>query len=113
MKRLWLILLSFSLLSCSGKNANFHEVSNVLVYEDFALFYLKEGKVLHATATDNENYQYISPEELKAVKYILFENDNRILLEGTQEEGWFISTGRIPLNVKEVDMKAIFPLPKG
>ena len=45
MKRLWLILLSFWLLSCSGKNANFHEVSNVLVYDDFALFYLKEGKM--------------------------------------------------------------------
>ena len=36
------------------------------------------------------------------------ENDNRILLEGTQEDGWFVSYGRTPLNVKEIDMKEIF-----
>ena len=108
MKRLNLILLFLLITSCGGKNDNFHEVSNVLVFDDFTLFYLKEGKVLQATASDNENYKYISPEELKAVKYILFENDNRILLEGTQEDGWFVSYGRTPLNVKEIDMKEIF-----
>ena len=111
MKRLWtlLIVLLFSLTSCDDGNKNFDEISNVITDDKFALFHFKDGRVFVATEEENENFNYIPPEDLKKVKYVLFESQNKILLEGTQEKGIFISKGRIPLNVREVDIEAIFP----
>jgi hypothetical protein len=103
-KRLTLPLIPYLIIiSCLGCNkSEYHKLSYVNIYQKRSVFYFEDGRVFVAHLQDNPHLKNIAPEELQAVKYVLFGRNGEMLLEGTQEEGVFVSKGRIPLRVQQI-----------
>ena len=101
-KHLTLLLFIWLATGCENDNSNYHKIEHIKYEKNYAIFYFSDGRIYRANSVDNTNWEYLDEEDIVNVESVLFREENEILLQGTQEDGFFIKKGRIPLIVKRI-----------